>query len=123
MDTSFATKIPLTEKECSNRLGEISDALYVIGGKWKLRIIVALFDGPQRFNELQRMITGISAKVLSNELKDLELNGFIKRTVYTDTIPVMVEYELTEYANTLNDVLGALQEWGANHRKKIRERE
>jgi Predicted transcriptional regulators len=122
MDTSFDTKIPLSTKECTNRLAEISDALYVIGGKWKLRIIVALSEGPKRFNELQRVITGISAKVLSNELKDLELNGFIKRTVYTDAIPVMVEYERTEYADTLNEVLAALQEWGANHRKKIRER-
>src|SRR5688500_78893 len=113
---------PLSQSECTTALTNVSDALYVIGGKWKLRIIVALSEGPHRFNELQRMISGISAKVLSNELKDLELNGFVKRTVYADTIPVGVEYERTEYADTLTDVLRSLREWGAMHRDKIRQR-
>ena len=112
----------ITTQECNSRLSAVSDALYVIGGKWKLRIIVALSDGSKRFNELQRLITGISAKVLSNELKDLELNGFVKRTVYADSMPVSVEYERTEYADTLTDVLTALHEWGAMHRNKIRQR-
>ena len=61
------------------------------------------------FNELQRRVDGISAKVLSNELKELELTGFIKRTVYT-VMPVVVEYELTEYSETLQDVIRALSE-------------
>ena len=67
-----------TEAQCKATLNSIADALHVIGGKWKLRIIVALKDGNKRFNEMQRVIDGISAKVLSAELKDLELNGFIK---------------------------------------------
>jgi DNA-binding HxlR family transcriptional regulator len=116
------TTIPLSHTECTTRLAAVSDALYVIGGKWKLRIIIALSEGPKRFNELQRLITGISAKVLSNELKDLELNGFVTRTVYADNIPVMVEYERTEYADTLKDVMSALHEWGAMHRNKIMQR-
>jgi DNA-binding HxlR family transcriptional regulator len=110
-----------TSKECNGNLAAVSDALYVIGGKWKLRIIIALSEGSKRFNELQRLITGISAKVLSSELKDLELNGFVKRTVHADSIPVSVEYERTDYADTLRDVLKALSYWGAMHRKKIRE--
>lgn len=105
--------------DCTARLRDIGDALYVIGGKWKLRIIIALFDGKRRFNELQRVVPGISARVLSNELKDLELNGFVKRTVYTQT-PVLVEYEVTEYTDTLQNVLHALVEWGAMHRETIR---
>lgn len=109
----------ITETQCNARLASMADALYAIGGKWKLRIIVALIDGTKRFNELQRMLDGISAKVLSNELKDLELNGFVKRNVYTG-MPVIVEYELTEYSDTLQHVLQALSEWGANHREKIR---
>ena len=68
---------------------------------------------------MQRLIDGISAKVLSTELKDLELNGFVRRNVFTGT-PVVVEYELTEYAETLGDVLQALSEWGAKHREKVR---
>jgi DNA-binding HxlR family transcriptional regulator len=113
-------KTKLTEKECTKSLAAVGDALYVIGGKWKLRIIIALReDGSKRFNELQRRIMGISAKVLSNELKDLELNGFVKRNVYPQT-PVVVEYELTSYSDTLNEVLHSLSTWGAKHLDKIR---
>jgi DNA-binding HxlR family transcriptional regulator len=109
----------LSETQCKGRLNAIADALYVIGGKWKLRIIVALMEGNKRFNELQRLIEGISAKVLSAELKDLELNGFVKRNVFTGT-PVVVEYELSGYSDTLKDVLDALSEWGAMHREKVK---
>jgi len=108
-----------SEAQCKATLNSVADALYVIGGKWKLRIIVALKDGTKRFNEMQRLIDGISAKVLSTELKDLELNGFIRRNVFTGT-PVVVEYELTDYADTLGDVLQTLSEWGAMHKEKVR---
>jgi len=109
-----------TEKECKAALNAVGDALYVIGGKWKLPIIAALREGGnKRFNELQRAVKGISARVLSNELKQLEMNGFIKRNVHTRT-PVVVEYELTGYSDTLGKVLQALHEWGAMHRDKIR---
>lgn len=109
----------VSQAQCKTRLNAIADAFFVIGGKWKLRIIVALTDGNKRFNELQRLVEGISAKVLSTELKDLELNGFVNRNVFTGT-PVVVEYELSDYAETLNDVLHALSEWGAMHRQTIR---
>src|SRR5438105_3821473 len=105
--------------QCKARLVAMADALYAIGGKWKLRIIVALLDGDKRFNEMQRLIDGISAKMLSNELKDLELNGFVKRNVFTGT-PVVVEYGLTDYSSTLQPVLQALSEWGSKHREKIK---
>lgn len=109
----------LSSAECKSKLNAIGDALYVIGGKWKLRIIVALSEGHKRFNEIQRAVDGISARVLSNELKELELNGFLSRTVYDQT-PVVVEYELTDYADSLEDVLRALDQWGTMHRKRIR---
>lgn len=107
-------------RACTIRLTAIGDALYAIGGKWKLRIIIALMDEKRRFNELQRLLDGISAKVLSAELKEMELNGFIRRTVFTGT-PVIVEYELTEYSKTLRTVLDALSEWGMQHREKIKQ--
>lgn len=107
-------------QECASRLSAVADALYAIGGKWKLRIIIALSEGNKRFNELQRTIEGISARVLSNELKEMELNGFVKRTVFTGT-PVVIEYELTEYSETLQDVLRSLSEWGIMHRQKIKQ--
>lgn len=109
----------ISAAECKSKLNAIGDALYVIGGKWKLRIIVALSEGHKRFNEIQRAVDGISARVLSNELKELELNGFLNRTVYDQT-PVVVEYELTDYADSLEDVLRALDQWGTMHRKRIR---
>lgn len=108
-----------SEAQCNANLRSIADALFVIGGKWKLKIIVTLIGGNKRFNELQRLVDGISAKVLSTELKELELNGFVQRTIFTGT-PVVVEYELTEYAETLDGVLNALSEWGAKHKEKIR---
>jgi len=104
--------------KCSGVLGAIDDALYVIGGKWKLRVIVALREGNKRFNEIQRAM-GISARVLSNELKELEMNGFVKRIVHNQT-PVVVEYQLTDYAGTLSNVLSALSDWGTTHRDKIK---
>ena len=108
------------KNECTAALGAVQDALYAVGGKWKLPIIIALRErGPLRFNEMQRAINGISARMLSTELKQLELNGFVDRVVDTGT-PVVVEYRLTPYADTLGNVLGALREWGAQHRDKIR---
>ena len=109
----------VSHTQCKARLNSIADALFVIGGKWKLRIIVALKEGNQRFNELQRLVEGISAKVLSTELQELELNGFVRRNVFTSK-PVVIEYELSEYAETLNEVLQALSEWGSMHRENVK---
>ena len=113
-------KSAITPQQCTARLAAVGDALYAIGGKWKLRIIIALSDGNKRFNELQRLVEPISAKVLSGELKELELNGFVKRNVFTGT-PVVVEYQLSEYSETLQEVLDALSRWGARHREKIKQ--
>lgn len=113
------TTMIVSPQECKGILNSVGDALYVIGGKWKLRVIIALREGCTRFNDIQRSISGISPRVLSNELKELELNGFVTRSVQTSG-PVVVEYRITEYADTLSDVLQALAEWGAMHREKIR---
>ena len=108
----------VSQDACTKSLSSVGDAIYAIGGKWKLKIIIALTHGNKRFNELQRAVTGISARVLSTELKELEMNGFINRKVYPDT-PVMVEYLLTEYSDTLQPIMLALSEWGSRHRDKI----
>ena len=120
MEKTKSFELQSDDKVCAASLGAIGDALYVIGGKWKLRIIVALIHGKKRFNELQRTLQGISSKVLASELKELELNGFVKRKVFTET-PVLIEYELTDYALTVQPVLNALSDWGAKHRRKIRQ--
>lgn len=107
---------------CGENLTAVEDALYVIAGKWKLKIIIVLQEmGNIRFNELQRLIPGISARVLSNELKDLELNGFVKRVVHAEQTPVVVEYISTDYSRTLKAVIMSLSDWGKNHKKNIRE--
>lgn len=111
-----------TAQRCSQSLSSVEDALYVIGGKWKLKIIIALQEhGNIRFNELQRIVVGISARVLSNELKDLELNGFVKRIVHAEQTPVVVEYISTDYSKTLKTVIMSLSEWGRTHKRNIRE--
>ncbi|MBU7571005.1 MAG: helix-turn-helix transcriptional regulator [Flavobacterium sp.] len=112
-------EILFTEVQCNKHLSSVEDALYVLGGKWKLRIMIALFSGHKRFNDLQRTINGISARVLSSELKQLELNGLLTREVQPDQFPVIVEYIPTQYASTLKDVVSALAEWGQKHKKKI----
>ena len=68
--------------------------------------------------EIERSIPKITSKVLAKELKDLEENELIKRTVYDNT-PVLIEYVITPYAKTLQPVIQALSDWGKNHRKKI----
>ncbi|PQJ11916.1 transcriptional regulator [Flavipsychrobacter stenotrophus] len=112
-------QVMLGAPKCVSALNSIDDALYVIGGKWKLRVIATLREGNKRFNEIQRNINGISPRVLSNELRELELNGLVTRTVQTQ-MPVVVEYHLTDYAESLGNVLTSLMEWGTMHRDKIR---
>lgn len=109
-----------TSDECTRGIMALEDTLYVIGGKWKLKIINALrTGGSSRFNQLQQTVTGISARILSKELKELELNGFVKRKVYTDT-PVVVIYEITPYSDTLETLLNEMIKWGTTHKDKIR---
>lgn len=118
MTTCNATN-HITDQQCTELLSAVGDALYVIGGKWKLRIIITLANGPKRFNELQKTLDGISARVLSNDLKELELNGFIKRKVIENGNPSVVEYELQGYSDVLSNVVFALSDFGSSHRKKI----
>lgn len=105
--------------ECSNSLKNVGDALYVLNGKWKLTLIICLVQSSKRFNEIQHQITGISSKILAKELKDLELNDFIKRIVYPTT-PVSIIYEATEYSKTLKNVISELSAWGEQHREKVK---
>lgn len=106
-------------EECHTVLMAVSDALYVIGGKWKLMIIIAMARGNKRFTEIQRQVSGISARVLSSELKELELNGFIIKKVEVG-YPVSIEYELLPYSQTLEELVGAMTRWGMQHREKIK---
>ncbi len=111
-------KPPITKAECNSNLRNVIDALYVLNGKWKLPIVLSLVNEPKRFNEIMKDVEGISPKILAQELKHLEQNELVIRNVYATT-PVSIVYEASTYSNTLKDVLGALSDWGAIHRKKI----
>lgn len=99
-------------------LQAVQDALYVVGGKWRFPIIFALCDQPLRFNEMQRAVKGITSRMLIKELRELEVNDLVKRTVYNSS-PVVVEYALTNHGTTLESVLRALGLWGKIHRDHI----
>ncbi|HVD98993.1 MAG TPA: helix-turn-helix domain-containing protein [Cytophagaceae bacterium] len=103
---------------CKQRLLPVQDALEVLSGKWKLPIIISLQFGNKRFKQIANEIPGLTDKSLSKELKELEANQLVKRSVY-DTFPPTVEYSITEHAKSLNKVIEALYLWGAEHRKKI----
>lgn len=104
---------------CTAHLRPTADTLELLGGKWKLLILSILrTESPLRFGELERALETITPRMLSKELKELEQNELIERRVYP-TMPVTVEYALTEYGRTLEPVLVALSNWGKSHRRRI----
>lgn len=107
-----------TPEVCTASINAVKDALYVLNGKWKLPLIVALTNGPRRFKEIQKALNGITPRVLSKELRDLELNLFVERKVYS-SVPVAVIYELTGYSDSLDPIIEALKKWGEQHKKQI----
>ena len=107
-----------THESCTKALIPVRDALDILSGKWKLPIIIALSFGNRRFSQLAKQIPGITDKMLSKELRDLEMNELVKRTVF-DALPVIVEYSMTPYGKTLEKLIGELQSWGSQHRKRI----
>jgi len=90
----------------------VEAALDVIGGKWKPLILWHLGDDVLRFSELQRGLPGVNAKMLTKQLRELEEDGVIKRTIYPE-VPPRVEYQITEFGKTLIPILQALCTWGA----------
>lgn len=110
----------MQEKEnlCQSKLMAARDALDVIQGKWRIPIIISLTHGNKRFGEIQRDISDISPKMLSQELKALEENKIITRTLF-DSMPVTVEYALTPFGDTMSKLLEEIVNWGIHFRKEI----
>ena len=108
--------IPLVEDaECP-----MPDIAKLIGGKWKLIILqILIFKGTQRFNELRRRIEGITQTMLTNQLRALEDDGLIDRTVYAE-VPPRVEYSATERALSLEKMFLAMHEWWVEDEKRIK---
>ena len=94
------------------------DALYVLSGKWRMPIIIALYNGLYRYRDIARYIPGITFAMLSKDLKLMELNKLIVRTEDPD-FPKTVEYRLTEYCQSLYPIVESLIDWGKQHRQVI----
>lgn len=107
-----------TMEECTRSILPIRDVLDILSGKWKLQIIVSLMFGNRRFTEMQKHINGITPKMLAKELKELEMNELVKRTVF-DTSPVTIEYSITTYGKSLKKIILEMEDWGKKHRKRI----
>ncbi len=95
----------------------VTATVSIIGGKWKPPILSRLVEGVKRFGELQRLVPHITKKMLTQQLRELEQDGIIKRKVYRQ-VPPKVEYSLTEYGKSLKPVLAAMEAWGIEYRLK-----
>ncbi len=107
-----------SQEECKAMIRPVRDSLEVLNGKWKLPILLSLSMGTKRFKQISKEVNGITDKVLSKELKELESNQLIKRVVY-DSFPPTVEYSITPHGDSLEKVIKELRVWGLEHRKKI----
>jgi DNA-binding HxlR family transcriptional regulator len=96
----------------------VASILARVGDKWSVFVIMMLADGPKRFNELKRMINGISQRMLTLTLRGLERDGLVTRTVFP-TIPPRVDYELTDLGRGLQQPVKALGQWAFDHQEQI----
>lgn len=94
----------------------VTTTLSVIGGKWKLIILYILKDEKKRFGEIQKIITGITQKVLTTQLRELESDGILHREVHP-VVPPKVEYSLTEHGESLLPIVDAMSSWGERHKQ------
>lgn len=105
-------KVQAVDEQCPVELG-----LNILSGKWKLKILWYLSKSTIRFNELQRLLGNITTKTLTEQLRELEEQGIILRTVFPE-VPPRVEYSLSEIGITLKPILKGLCEWGKTYRQK-----
>lgn len=105
-------------EKCANDIENLQFILQVLGGKWKLHILTSLYYGKKRFKELEREVIGISPKMLIKELKSLEAAGIVNRQTF-NTVPITVEYSLTEDGLTLKPILEQMKQWAVDFKQKI----
>jgi len=96
----------------------VEAALDVVGGKWKGVILFHLRGGTRRFNELRRLIPGVTQRMLTKQLRELEADRIIQRKIFQQ-VPPKVEYSLTNFGRTLSPVLQDLQEWGIAYMEDV----
>ena len=93
----------------------VATTLSLIGNKWKIFVLRNLMVAPNRFNQLQKTIPGISQKVLTDNLRDMERAGIVIRTVFPE-VPPRVEYSLSELGETMRPIITALEQWGTGYK-------
>lgn len=99
---------------CTNQPCPIETTLDIIGGKWKSVILYRLLGGKKRFSELQRMCKNVTQRTLTLQLRGLETDGLIKRTVYAE-VPPRVEYELTPLGFSVEPIIQSIYDWGLGY--------
>lgn len=119
MEKGFKQNCDETCEANENHFQALQDTLYVIGGKWRIQVLYSIYMGNKRFREIERNIPGITTRMLSKELKAMEMNKLIDRNVYPTT-PVSVEYTVTKYSESLFEIVEAMINWGLKHREKIK---
>jgi DNA-binding HxlR family transcriptional regulator len=117
MAVKAPTKRPARPYNCP-----VEAALDVIGGKWKVVILCWLKEEVHRFGALRRRIPGVSERMLTQQLRELERDGIVHRKVFPE-VPPKVEYSLTAFGETLRPLLVLLNGWGEKHLKRIAERQ
>lgn len=96
----------------------VEATIAVIGGKWKCVILFHLCDGKKRFSQLQRFLPSITQRMLTLQLRELEADGVITRTVYPE-VPPRVEYALTDFGESLRPILFLMRDWGQEYREAV----
>jgi DNA-binding HxlR family transcriptional regulator len=118
MIKNMIKKEPCTIEVIQANIRPVQDALDVLYGRWRLPILMSLAYGNKRFTQISKEVKGISDKVLAKELKELEINQLINRTIHA-TFPPTVEYSITKHGESLENVMRELKHWGESHRRKI----
>ena len=108
------------QNEFKEEIMAVQDTMDVLQGKWKIKVLSSIcFYNKRRFSDILNDVDGISNKMLSKELKELEINQLITRTVL-DTHPVSIHYQLTKHGKKLGTIIDNLTEWGRRHRRKMK---
>ncbi len=97
---------------------EVATTLEVMSGRWKAVILFHLMDGTKRFGELRRKLPGVTQRMLTLQLRELQRDGVVQRVVYAE-MPPKVEYSLTQFGHSLTPVLIAMRDWGRSHRETL----
>lgn len=107
-------------QECTGQPCPVETTLNIISGKWKGVILYRLLGGKQRFGELKKMMPKITCRTLTMQLRQLEQDGIVKRTVYAE-VPPRVEYELTALGESMRPIIQAIYDWGTDYQKKMQD--